>query len=65
MSMSIDFRAEFMSTLTSLKRRRDITEAQFKTRALVRDDATRDKILAKLTESVEALEAAYDLLFVT
>lgn len=63
MAMSIDFQAEFKQTLNTLKRRRDITAAQFQTRALVVDDATRDKILAELTKSVEALEAAHDLLF--
>lgn len=64
MAMSINFDAEFKQTLNTLKRRRDITAAQFQTRALVpKDDETRDKILAELTKSVEALEAAYDLLF--
>jgi hypothetical protein len=63
MAISVDFQAEFKQTITTLKRRRDITEAQFKTRALVIDDATRDKVLAELKKSVEALEAAHDLLF--
>ncbi len=61
--MSVNFNLEFLDTLNRLKRRNDITKAQFQTRALVRDDVTRDKVLVKLEESVKALEAAYDLMF--